>query len=239
MEKGPLELCIRSRRSRQNSFMQPKSLVTMNSQITLRSARNWSSTRWSSVHSSRGSTTHLILKRKTRSGSSLSIFYYFFPLIHLTSRFCDYGTVGDLIRCYTLPEPIIARIIRDVLLALTYLHYSDEIIIHRDIKASNILLKSKGRVKLSDFGVSTRLARQHSIVNNFAGTLSSIPPVWLTTQYIHKHRRFTKEMESQPKVIFGLLVSYALSYVKADRLSVDSPKIKLPQCMPCRLLRNE
>ena len=96
--------------------------------------------------------------------------------IWILFEFCDYGTVGDLIRCYTLPEPIIARIIRDVLLALTYLHYSDEIIIHRDIKASNILLKSKGRVKLSDFGVSTRLARQHSIVNNFAGTLSSIPP---------------------------------------------------------------
>lgn len=52
-----------------------------------------------------------------------------------------------------IPEPIIARIIHQLLHALIYVH---KVLnqIHRDIKPDNVLLDTRGAVKLADFGIS-------------------------------------------------------------------------------------
>lgn len=52
------------------------------------------------------------------------------------------------------PELLVAQYICQVLDGLLYLH--DQGVIHRDIKASNILATKEGGVKLADFGVATR-----------------------------------------------------------------------------------
>lgn len=49
-----------------------------------------------------------------------------------------------------LSEKLIAYITKQVTAALQYLHMNH--IVHRDIKARNILLTSDGLVKLADFG---------------------------------------------------------------------------------------
>jgi protein kinase A len=41
---------------------------------------------------------------------------------------------------------------RELVLAIEYLHSHSPAIIHRDIKPENVLLDSSGRVKLTDFG---------------------------------------------------------------------------------------
>jgi serine/threonine protein kinase len=52
-----------------------------------------------------------------------------------------------------IPENILCMITNQLLVGLEYLHNSAKVI-HRDIKPHNILLTTKGVVKIADFGVS-------------------------------------------------------------------------------------
>ena len=63
----------------------------------------------------------------------------------------------DIIETYSdrYNENVVKYILWQVLLGLRFLHSKS--IIHRDIKSDNILVNSKGDVKLSDFGFSCQL----------------------------------------------------------------------------------
>ena len=62
----------------------------------------------------------------------------------------------DLLRnetVYTGGE-IILQILRDIAQGLRFLHASDPPIVHRDLKAKNILIDSRFRAKVADFGLA-------------------------------------------------------------------------------------
>ena len=74
--------------------------------------------------------------------------------IWIAMEYCGGGGVLDIMRALKTPlsQEQIGVVLRETLKALEYVHKQK--LIHRDIKAGNILLNHKGQCKLADFGVS-------------------------------------------------------------------------------------
>ncbi|XP_062890617.1 serine/threonine-protein kinase TAO3 isoform X2 [Mobula hypostoma] len=85
------------------------------------------------------------------------------------------GSTSDLLEVHKKPlqEVEIAAITHGALQGLAYLHSHN--LIHRDIKAGNILLTEPGQVKLADFGSASIV----SPANSFVGT-----PYWMAPEVI-------------------------------------------------------
>ncbi|CAD5228885.1 unnamed protein product [Bursaphelenchus okinawaensis] len=80
-----------------------------------------------------------------------------------------------------ISEKWVGRIAVAVIKGLTYLKEQFNIL-HRDVKPSNMLVNSRGEIKLCDFGVSCMLI--DSMANSFVGTRSYMAPERLTgTRY--------------------------------------------------------
>ncbi|XP_030647089.1 serine/threonine-protein kinase TAO3 [Chanos chanos] len=92
----------------------------------------------------------------------------------LVMEYC-LGSASDLLEVHKKPlqEVEIAAIAHGALMGLAYLHSHN--MIHRDVKAGNILLTEPGQVKLADFG-SASIA---SPANSFVGT-----PYWMAPEVI-------------------------------------------------------
>jgi len=85
-------------------------------------------------------------------------------------EYCSGGSISDIIRLskISLSEDEIATILFDILIALQYLHSLN--IIHRDIKAGNILINHEGKAKLCDFGIAALLPNNSAMKESFIGT---------------------------------------------------------------------
>lgn len=80
-----------------------------------------------------------------------------------------------------MSEGQIALVCRGTLSALAYVHSQHRI--HRDIKSDNILVNSKGEVKLADFGYAAQLTRGRSERDTVVGT-----PYWMAPELIRGHQ---------------------------------------------------
>ncbi|XP_029309974.1 serine/threonine-protein kinase 10-like isoform X2 [Cottoperca gobio] len=105
--------------------------------------------------------------------------FYYESKLWILIEFCAGGAVDAVMLELERPltEPQIRVVCRQTLQALVYLH--DIKIIHRDLKAGNILLTLDGDVKLADFGVSAKNTKTLQRRDSFIGT-----PYWMAPEVV-------------------------------------------------------
>ncbi|CAH8389562.1 unnamed protein product [Eruca vesicaria subsp. sativa] len=115
-----------------------------------------------------------------------------FPLPVMVFEYPENGVLNELggcVECTLLPWNVRLRIAKEVAVAVTYLHTAfPRIIIHRDVKQTNVFLDKNWKAKLTDFTFSVTLPEGKSwIKDEVMGTLGYIDPVYvmkgLVTQY--------------------------------------------------------
>uniref|UniRef100_A0A8D3E0S4 non-specific serine/threonine protein kinase n=1 Tax=Scophthalmus maximus TaxID=52904 RepID=A0A8D3E0S4_SCOMX len=105
--------------------------------------------------------------------------FYFEGKLWILIEFCAGGAVDAIMLELERPltEPQIRVVCRQTLEALIYLHEIK--VIHRDLKAGNILLSLDGEVKLADFGVSAKNTKTLQRRDSFIGT-----PYWMAPEVV-------------------------------------------------------
>ncbi|XP_051973501.1 serine/threonine-protein kinase 10-like [Xyrauchen texanus] len=104
---------------------------------------------------------------------------YFEGWLWILIEYCPGGALDDIMLELErgLSEQQISEVCCQTLQALSYLHQHH--IIHRDLKAGNILLTMEGHVKLADFGVSAKMDNTLQKRSTFIGT-----PYWMAPEVI-------------------------------------------------------
>ncbi|XP_008445994.2 serine/threonine-protein kinase-like protein At5g23170 isoform X1 [Cucumis melo] len=144
----------------------------------------------------------------------------------LVMEFMPNGSLRDL-----LLEPMLApvpttswhkrlHIITQIARAVCFLHQANPIVIHRDIKAENILFDSNWDLKLADFGlaVSTRGGKSSRIISSRkpAGTIGYLDPSYTTA---------SKLSTKSDVFSFGVVVLEVISGRKAMDISKSPASI--------------
>ncbi|ORY06181.1 MAP kinase [Basidiobolus meristosporus CBS 931.73] len=116
-----------------------------------------------------------------KSQSEYIVDFYGAFFIESCVYYCmEYMDCGSLDKLYHdgIPEDVLAKITLSIVKGLKFL--KDKLsIIHRDIKPTNILVNSKGEVKLCDFGVSGQL--DQSLAKTHIGCQSYMAPERITS----------------------------------------------------------
>nr|XP_033797156.1 STE20-like serine/threonine-protein kinase isoform X2 [Geotrypetes seraphini] len=105
--------------------------------------------------------------------------FYYENNLWILIEFCAGGAVDAVMLELERPltEPQIQVVCKQTLEALNYLHENK--IIHRDLKAGNILFTLDGDIKLADFGVSAKNTKTFQRRDSFIGT-----PYWMAPEVV-------------------------------------------------------
>lgn len=105
------------------------------------------------------------------------------------------GFIEEMQNHYT--ENVCKYILHQTLAGVNFLHSRH--VIHRDIKSDNILVNSKGDIKLADFGYSVQLTKQQ------AGRVSKVGTVcWMAPELIQGERKYDTKIDVWSVGIFAM-----------------------------------
>ncbi|XP_074114378.1 sterile20-like kinase isoform X2 [Cotesia typhae] len=105
--------------------------------------------------------------------------YFIDGKLWMLIEYCDGGAVDSIMVELEKPltEPQVSYVCQQMTKGLTFLHKSK--IIHRDLKAGNVLLTMAGGVKIADFGVSAKNKHTLQKHDTFIGT-----PYWMAPEVV-------------------------------------------------------
>ncbi|CAH2354704.1 serine/threonine-protein kinase Kic1p [[Candida] railenensis] len=93
--------------------------------------------------------------------------------------YCAGGSIRTLLKSGIFEERYIGVIVRELLVALQSVHKLG--VIHRDLKAANVLISKEGNVQLCDFGVAAKITSSAFKRTTMAGT-----PYWMAPEVIRE-----------------------------------------------------
>eukprot|EP00301_Raphidiophrys_heterophryoidea_P006520 c12626_g1_i2.p1 GENE.c12626_g1_i2~~c12626_g1_i2.p1 ORF type:complete len:1006 (+),score=281.74 c12626_g1_i2:443-3460(+) len=103
-------------------------------------------------------------------------------ILAIVLEYVEGGALSGVVRKFgSLPESLVRMYTRQILLGLAYLH--KEGVIHRDIKGANILVTKNSSVKLADFGVASRLAKNTGLAEDSPESVVGTP-YWMAPEII-------------------------------------------------------
>lgn len=102
-----------------------------------------------------------------------------FKELWIIMDFCSGGSLRTLLKPGIFCEKHIGIIVREVLIALRAIHNLG--VVHRDLKAANILISKDGHVQICDFGVATKIDFKTLKKSTIVGT-----PNWMAPEVIRE-----------------------------------------------------
>ncbi|XP_054374478.1 uncharacterized protein LOC129047158, partial [Molothrus ater] len=179
----------------------------------------------------------IMIMKRYRSSSVVNYLdsYLLGEELWLVMEYMDGGALSDVIHKTCLSEDHIAAISRECLQGLDFLHSND--VIHRDVKSDNILLRTDGSVKLTDFGLSTQLTPEQSRPCLVAGT-----PWWMAPEVV-TGQPYGPKVDIWSFGIVGIEMVeqeppyWDQSHASARRLiaTVGTPKLRQPKLLSALL----
>jgi serine/threonine protein kinase len=118
----------------------------------------------------------------------------------LVMEYMDYGSLSDMLHNETMvlePE-IIIPMLQDITQGCRFLHAADPQVIHGDLKAANILVDSKFRAKVADFGLTQKKTKLKDGGVSVSGTLFFMAPELL--------RQETSNTAASDVYAFGIIL---------------------------------
>lgn len=141
----------------------------------------------------------------------------------LVMEYMEYGSLHDLLHneTMTLGGEIILQVARDVVQGIQFLHTAKPPILHGDLKAKNILVDSRFRAKVADFGFSHfKCTRQRNVLQ---GT-----PFYMAPEYLRRRSEYTTACD-----IYSLAMIVYEIYARAGPFEGEDPRKILPKvCHP-------
>ncbi|KAJ7132870.1 Pkinase-domain-containing protein [Mycena crocata] len=155
------------------------------------------------------------------------------PRVWIVMEFAQGGSALALMKASKdgcLEEKYVNVMIREVLTALSYLHKVP--VIHRDIKAANVLVTATGKVMICDFGVSALLTMAGSKRNTLTGT-----PYWMAPEVVQTVPAYDTKADIWS---LGIMI-YEMIKGSPPHSNLEPFKVMdlIPRVKPPRLLETE